>query len=66
MIKDANDFVRVDVHDNVAFTNVNISNEFKFCDVNGSVNYIGSLAKYTRTPSGFIHFERDPIQFTLR
>ena len=27
--------------------------------VHGAMNYIGSVAKFTRTPSGFIHFARD-------
>ena len=41
--------------------NVNISNELNFSDVYRSVNYNGSLAKFTRNPLGFIHFARDPI-----
>ena len=36
-------------------TNLNISNEFNFPDSHRSVNYIGSLAKFT------CHFARDPI-----
>ena len=42
-------------------TNVNISNELNFSDVYRSVNYTGSLAKFTSTHSGFIHFVRDPM-----
>ena len=41
--------------------NVNVSNEVNFSDVYRSVNNIGSLAKCTRIPSGFIHFARDPL-----
>ena len=43
--------------------NVNISNEFNFSDVHGAMNHSGSLAKLTRTPSGFIHLARDPLWF---
>ena len=42
-------------------TNVNISNEFNLCDVYRSVNYSGSLAKFTLTALGFIHFARDQL-----
>ena len=41
--------------------NVNISNELNFSDVYRSVNYSGTLAKFTLTPSMFIHFARDPM-----
>ena len=43
-------------------TNVNISNEHEvnISEFYRSVKYIGSLAKFTRTPPGFIHFARDP------
>ena len=41
--------------------NVNISNELNFSDVYQSVNYTGSVAKFTRTPLGFIHFAHDPM-----
>ena len=41
--------------------NVNISNELNFSDVYRSVNYIGSLAKFTWTPSGLIHFAHDLV-----
>ena len=43
--------------------NVNISNEFNFSVVHGAMNRSGSLAKLTCTPSGFIHFARDPLRF---
>ena len=36
--------------------NVNMSSELNFSDVYRSVNYIGSVAKFTGTPSRFIHF----------
>ena len=42
-------------------TNVYISNELIFSYVYRSVNYIGSLAKFTKTPSGFIQYARDPM-----
>ena len=42
-------------------TNVNISNELNFSDVYQSVNYIGLLAKLTRTPLGCIHFACNPV-----
>ena len=37
-----------------------MSNELIFSAVNGSVNFIGLLAKFTWTPSGLIHFAQDP------
>ena len=43
--------------------NINISNEFNFPDVHGALNHSGSLAKLTRSTSGFIHFARDPLWF---
>ena len=36
---------------------LNISNEFNFSDVHGSMNCSGSLAKFT------CHFARDPLRF---
>ena len=41
--------------------NVNISNELNFSDAYQRVNYIWSLAKFSWTPSGFIHFAHDPM-----
>ena len=32
-----------------------------FSDVYRIINYTGSLAKFTWTPLGFIHFARDPV-----
>ena len=43
-------------------TNLNISNELTFPDVYQSENYIGSLAKFLWTPSGLIHFTRNPMR----
>ena len=42
-------------------TYVNISNELNFSDIYQSVNYIGSLRKFTGTPSGFIHSASDSM-----
>ena len=48
--------------------NVNacISNEHNFSDVNRSLNYIGTLAKLTETPSRLIHSAYDAMYFTFR
>ena len=42
--------------------NVNISNELNFSEVHEGMNRSGSLAKFTLTPSGLIHFARDPLR----
>ena len=46
---------------NETLTNDVVSFEQPGPDVYWSVNYIWSLAKFTWTPSGFIHFAHDPI-----
>ena len=43
--------------------NVNINNELNFSDVYRSVNYTGSLAKFTWTPLGFIHCTRPNVVY---
>ena len=44
--------------------NVNVSNELNFSDVYRSVNYIGSLAKFTWTPSSFtLHATQCSLHF---
>ena len=42
-------------------TNLNISNELNFSDVFRKVIYIGSLAKFTCTPLGFVHSAHDQM-----